>query len=121
MFDEAFPTFNQTCLEVQTPDSNTSSGTYGSSFKVTFGISFFVAVIANLTDFDRFVIGEVMAADGRFDHFAMRSVFSYGISGKWGYGDLLSKYCNRTASRCVRNEVLRAINRFLLKAKFFQR
>ena len=71
------------------------------------------AVIANLTDFDRFVIGEVMAEDGRFDHNAMRSVFSYG--------NLLFKYCNRTRSRCVSMEVVRAINRFLLKVKFLQR
>ncbi len=62
-----------------------------------------------------------MAADGKLDHFAMRSVFSFGVTGKWGYGNLLLKYCNRTRSGCTYEGVLKAVNKFLLKAKFFQR
>ena len=72
-----------------------------------------------LTAFDKFVIGEIMAADGRFDYHSLRSTFSYGLRGKWGYGDLFLKYCNIT--RQDPNTILMELTAVMLRIKFFQR
>ena len=65
-------------------------------------------------------MGEVMAADGRFDDMDFRTVFSMGIAGKYGHGDMLGKYCNATGL-CRREWVVRRLNRVMMMIKFFQR
>ena len=60
-----------------------------------------------------------MVEEGTFDDEYMRTTFSRGISGKWGYGDLLEKYSNQM--ELDNDGQLAELMATMLKFSFFQR
>ena len=72
-----------------------------------------------MTDFDVFVVGEAMLKTPRLNMTTIRSAFSYGMSGRYGYGNLLQRYCNKTGRN--QKEIELALTSMMLKIKQLQR
>ncbi len=73
-----------------------------------------------MTKFDVFVVGEIMLKDGAITDRLFRDAFTYGMSGKWGYGDFLGKYCREVAG-CSAPAITTFLSRMAFKVKFHQR
>ncbi len=61
-----------------------------------------------------------MSAEGHLDGALFRQTFSYGVRGKYGYGDLFDEYCKLTKDLNCK-VVLTDLEIFTLKLKFMQR
>ena len=61
-----------------------------------------------------------MLKEGKINHYLLRDALTYGMSGKWGYGDFLGKYCS-TVGPCTASAVTRFLSKLAFKVKFYQR